>query len=63
MDQKNAASAKRKTPPSNGKKKVKGELSKESFLAQVSKLKLYSNEDRYYQEVKTDVAPLELDWR
>lgn len=48
----------------NGKnKKVKVDQSKESFLNDLRKLRLYTNEDRYYEEIKTEVHALELDWR
>lgn len=48
----------------NGKeKKQKVEQSKDSFLTAIRKLKLYTDEDRYYNEIKTSISSLELDWR
>lgn len=48
----------------NGKnKKVKVDLSEDSFLNDIRKIKLYTEEDRYYREIKTEIGRLELDWR
>lgn len=55
---------KRKLPQgtTNGRKKAKADLSKESILGEVRKLKLYTDEDRYYKEVQTNIGPLRLNW-
>lgn len=58
------ADRKRKAPTSNGKnkKQAKVELSKESFLNDLRKTKLYTDADRYYKGVQTEIGPLELKW-
>lgn len=57
---------KRKKTEANGKnapKKTKSaDQSKESFLLDVRKLKLYTDDDRYYSTAQTTVGALELDW-
>ena len=56
------------TSEANGKsKKIKPDskkyLMKDSFLKEIAdKYKLYTNEDRYYREVVTNIGPLELKW-
>lgn len=42
----------------NGKVK----FNKELFMKSIKKLKLYVDGDRYYEEAKVRVGPLELDW-
>lgn len=55
---------KRKSTDTNGQnKKSRIEFTKESFLNKIKNLKLYTNEDRYYTEIKTDIGPLDLQWR
>lgn len=54
---------KRKKTTNGKSKKLKVDLSKESFLSDIRKLKLYTEDDRYYKEVKTEIGRLELDWR
>lgn len=57
--------AKRKKPATetNGKaKKSKTGFSKESFLSEIAKLRLYVDGDRYY-DTKVDNGRLELPWR
>lgn len=44
-------------------KGAKPPLSKESFIAEVELLKLYTEEDRYYREIRISPGPLELDWK
>lgn len=55
---------KRKAPATaNGKnKKAKTDLSKESFMNDLKKFKLYTYEDRYYRDIRTEIGPLVLDW-
>lgn len=53
---------KRKKAVSNGKTKKTKSGPKESFLAGVEELNLYTNEDRYYTHAQTEVGPLELEW-
>lgn len=54
---------KRKLATTNGKvKKTKTGLSKEAFLNEIGKLKLYTEGDRYY-DAKTDNGRLELYWK
>lgn len=54
---------KRKVALDNGKnKKVKHELTKEGFLNSIKKLKLYTEEDRYYNTLSVERKPLEIKW-
>lgn len=54
---------KRKRTTNGKSKKHKLGCSKESFLEDLKKLKLYTNEDRYYKEVNTQISDLVLEWR
>ena len=44
---------------SNGKSKTE---TRESLLRKIYELKLYGENDRYYQSAKVEVGPLELHW-
>lgn len=57
--------AKRKQDSSSQgtKRYKKQEPSKESFLADIKRLGLYTETDQYYRKVKPETGPLILDWR
>lgn len=57
-------SGKRRKAAVNGKNKRTKitEPSKESFLKDINKLKLFTVDDRYYNTARTSVGSLELEW-
>lgn len=58
-------SGKRKKAAANEKNKRAKTTghSKESFLNDINKLKLFTVDDRYYNTAQTSVGSLELEWR